>query len=403
MALDTVGFETVFWRLPIVIYPYLSGLVAGSFIVGTLSLLFGQKQYEPLTKLSLLATLALILFAPVGPLADAGQPSRWWELYVHPHVPFAPMGLFTFIWTVYVVVVVVEVLVAFRAPLCRLSQAEGGWLGRLYRWLSFGSTDLSERRLARDHFWLTLLGGFGVLLAFSFHGYLGFIFGAIKARPLWHNALMMPLFIVSAIVSGTALMIVVYSVMFRYFSRKRSADPSLIEGLMKLLMWLIFVDLFLDIVDLLNSVPVGYTDRSTSQGFNAIFMGGGPLTLAFWGGEIGLLLIASVLTWFPKVRKSASGASLTSLLVLISVWFMRYNTVVGGELQPKTSQGLVLYTPTLLGENSYQVVFGLIMFVLFVFAVLVNVLPWDDDAVEARLAALKLEKQDASKIAESPA
>lgn len=380
-----MGLEQVYWSLPIVIYPYISGLIAGSFIVGSLSKVFGQKKYEPLTRLSLLVTFAFILFAPVGPLADAKQPSRWWELYTRPHIPSAPMGLFTMIWTAYAILVIIELYIAFRAPNYQLSQSEPGWKGKFYRWLTLGSTDMSERRLQRDHTWLGKLAGIGIFLAFSFHGYIGFIFGAIKARPLWSNALMMPMFITSAILSGIALMIIVYSIVFRYFSFEKKIDTSIISGLMQIMLWVMLVDVFLDVVHVLNSAPSAYTGEAEYRGFQQIFMQG-PLTGTFWVGQIGLLLLALAMASFPKVRQSPVLASVSSLLSLISIFFMRYNTVIGAQLQPKESQGLVLYTPALFGEGSVQVVFGLFMFILFVFVASLSLLPWDEKALQHRLA-----------------
>ena len=378
------GLEQVYWTLPIVAYPFISGLIAGSFIVGSLAKVFGQKQYEPLAKLSLLVTLAFILFAPVGPLADAHQPSRWWELYARPHIPDAPMGLFTMIWTAYVALVLVETYIAFRVPMYQLSKVTQGWKGKLYRFLTFGSTDMSDRRLHRDHLWLVTLAGIGIFLAFSFHGYIGFIFGAIKARPLWHNALMMPMFITSAILSGIALMVIVYSIMFRYFSRSRKVDRNLVSGLVKLMIWVLLVDLFLDVVDLLNTMPGAYADDATAAGFSAIFVHG-PLAGTFWIGQLGMLVLALVLALFRSVRNSPVWASLASLSALISIWFMRYNTVIGGELQPKSSQGIILYHPAMFGEGSVQVVFGLFMFILFVFSALTMFFPWDDEDTLYRL------------------
>lgn len=379
-----MGLEQVYWTLPIVIYPFISGLIAGSFIVGSLAKVFGLKQYEPLSKLSLLVTFAFIIFAPVGPLADSRQPSRWWELFTRPHLPWAPMGLFTMIWTAYFILVLAEMYIAFRVPLYKLSEVESGWKAKLYKILSLGSTDISDERLQKDHKWLVTLAGIGIFLAFAFHGYIGFIFGAIKARPLWHNALMMPMFITSAILSGIALMIIIYSAVFRYFSYARKVDHSIVAGLMKLMIWVMLVDLFLDVVDILNSAPAAYTDASTAHGFQQIFLQG-PLTGTFWFGQIGLLVLALVLALFTKVRKTPLAASLTSFLVLISIFFMRYNVVIGGQLQSKVSQGVVLYTPAIFGRGSVQVVFGLFMLIAFVFLVVMNVFPWDDEALSWKL------------------
>ncbi len=371
-----MGLEHVYWGLPIVIYPYISGLVAGSFIVGSLSKVFGQRLFEPIAKLSLLVTLAFLLVAPMAPLADARQPSRWFELYTRAHLPYSPLGLFTMIWTTYLVVVLVETYFAFRIDNVRLGQVVPGWRGALYRVFALGSRNLSEGSKRRDHGILVGLAVFGIVLAFMFHGYIGFVFGAIKARPLWSNPLIPAMFIVSAIVSGIALMILVYSVVWRYLSPERRTEPKVVSGLVSLLMWTIFVDLFLDAVDLLNSGVSAYASGPVYQGFSQIFMGG-PLSFMYWGLQLGFLVLALVLTFFPFVRRSAFWSSIAALLTVISVYAMRYNTVIGGQLQPKISQGLILYTPPLLGRSSVQVVIGLFAIVLLIFSLLLEFLPWE--------------------------
>jgi Ni/Fe-hydrogenase subunit HybB-like protein len=247
-----------------------------------------------------------------------------------------------------------------------------------------GSTDASESRMKKDNLHLTILSVVGILLAFAFHGYVGFLFGSLKARPLWSNSLMMPMFIVSAIVSGIALMIIVYSFVYRYLSQKGSVDSKLVEGLMRLMMAVIFIDLFLDVVDILNSLPSAYTSSAISQGWHDIFIVG-PLAWTYWFGQIGLLVLALILTLVKRIRVSPIYASLTSLVTLVSIFMMRYNTVIGGQLQPKVSQGVVSYATPLFGAESWQVVFGLFMLAAFVFTVLLSVLPWDDEALVRRL------------------
>jgi len=371
-----LGLEHVYWGILIVIYPYLSGLVAGSFIVGSLSKIFGAKQFEPLAKLASIITLAFLLVAALAPLADARQPSRFLELYTRPHVPYAPMGLFTLIWTTYVVLVLVETYFLFREDNVYLAEQALGWRRRWHSALTLGYRDVSDHALQRDHAVLVVLAAFGIFLAFAFHGYIGFIFGAIKARHLWSNPLMMPLFITSAIVSGIALMILAYVVIFGGLKGRDAVDPALLSGLMGLLMWVLFIDLFLDVVDLLNSGVSAYANGPVFEGFMAIFWGG-PLTVMYWGLQLGLLVVALVLTFFRKLRRSPFWSSLTAFLVLVSVYAMRYDTVVGGQLQPKVSQGLVLYTPPWLGRDSVQTVVGIFAIVVLLVVLQLLLLPWD--------------------------
>jgi tetrathionate reductase subunit C len=371
-----LGLEHVYWGILIVIYPYLSGLVAGSFIVGSLAKIFGAQRFEPLSKLALMVTLAFLLIAALAPLADARQPSRFLELYTRPHVPYAPMGLFTLIWTSYVLLVLVEGYFLFRADNVYLAEHAAGWRQRWHRLLTLGVRDVSPSALRRDHTVLVVLAAIGIFLALAFHGYIGFIFGALKARHLWSNPLMMPLFIVSAIVSGIALMILAYVGVIGGLQSKTAVDPDLLAGLMGLLKWVLFVDLFFDVVDLLNSGVLAYTSGPVYSGFRSVFMGG-PLTFMYWGLQLGLLAVALILTLFPRLRRSGWGAAVTAFLVLVSVYAMRYDTVIGGQLQPKVSQGLVRYTVPWLGRDSVQTVVGIFAIAVLLLALQLLLLPWD--------------------------
>ena len=374
------GLEFVYWQLPLVAYPFLSGLVAGTFIVGSLSHVFGQKKFEPLTKMSAMMTLAFLVVAALAPLTEATQRERFWELLTRSHIPYSPLGLFIVIWTAYLILVLVEMYFIYRADNIHLAQHAQGWRKSWHSFLTFGSRDLSPHMRERDEKVLFALSVTGILLAFGFHGYVGFVFGALKARPLWSNPLMMPMFIVSAIVSGVAFMIAAYVVIQRGLAAK-PVDLDILDGLMKFLMGMVFIDIFLDLVDLLNSGVSAYTSLAVYNGFSRIFFSGGPLAFMFWVLQIGFLVAALVMTLFGSVRRSPLLASVTAVLVLISVFAMRYDTVIGGELQPKVSQGLVRFVPHVFGIDSWQVLIGLVGIAVFMICLSLLLLPWEPDWV----------------------
>ncbi|EQD66391.1 polysulfide reductase NrfD, partial [mine drainage metagenome] len=224
--------EHVYWQLPIVTYPYLSGLVAGSFIVGTLSKVFGLKKFEPLAKLSVIVTFAFLIGAALSPLTEAWQRERFLELCTRDHFPYSPLGMFIIIWTAYTVLVLMEMYFIFRPENIHLAQHGRGWRKSWHNLLTFGSRDLSEKALRRDHVIMTILAATGIALAFAFHGYVGFIFGALKSSPLWSTPLMPVMFLVSAVVSGIAAMILVYTVVQGGLGED-PLDTGIMDGLMK--------------------------------------------------------------------------------------------------------------------------------------------------------------------------
>ena len=78
--------ETVLpWGVLIVIYPYITGLVAGAFIVSSLYHTFGMERFKPVARLALLSALSFLCFAPVALLSHLGHPERAFEAIWTPH------------------------------------------------------------------------------------------------------------------------------------------------------------------------------------------------------------------------------------------------------------------------------------------------------------------------------
>ncbi|MFC1661446.1 NrfD/PsrC family molybdoenzyme membrane anchor subunit, partial [Gemmatimonadota bacterium] len=198
------------WSLLIVLYPYLTGLVAGAFILASLERVFNVKEVEPTYRLSLLTALAFLLVAPLPLLAHLGHPERSYEIFMTPNGRSA-MAMFGFVYAWYLMVVLLlEIWFDYRADLVLWAKTSTGWRRWFYRVLTLGATDVSEKSLRFDDQagrWITIIG---IPSAFLLHGYVGFIFGSVKANPWWSSVLMPVVFLFSAIVSGIALVLFLY-------------------------------------------------------------------------------------------------------------------------------------------------------------------------------------------------
>ncbi len=374
------SLENVYWGIVIVTYPYISGLVAGSFVVGSLSHLFGQKTFARLSPIAVLVTFALLLAAPMTVLSDSRQPVNFIEMYTRGHVPYSPIGDFVVIWTAYVILMLFELFYTFRWTCSRLA-TEGGARARLMRVLALGRVDASEGRRAKDGKVLVALSAIGIVLAFMFHGYIGFIFGVVKARPLWTTPLMPVLFIVSAIVSGIALMLLIQAAISWWQGHR--PNGKVMQGLLTYLVLFLLIDFFLDVVDFLNASIPEYTSLDTAQGFQHIYLHG-PLTFTYLGLQITLgILIPLVLYLIPRVRRSLLGQLGIGLAVLIGVYAMRWDVVIGGQLQSKISENLLVFTPEVFGYGSIQVVIGIFFVAIVLFELVAWLFPWREAADDA--------------------
>lgn len=153
-------------------YFYLTGLSAGSFILSTLAYGFGIQRYKPISKSAIILATVLLLVAPINLVVDLEQPFRFYHLFLYFNFT-SPITYGSFLLTVYPICCIVYTYYMFRENL----------------------------KLAK------ICGLVGIPLALLVHGYTGFIMALGKARILWNTALMPTIFLVSAMVSGLALMI----------------------------------------------------------------------------------------------------------------------------------------------------------------------------------------------------
>jgi len=366
--------ENIYWGLPIVIYPFLSGLLAGSFVVGALYHLFHVEKLKPISKLALIASFAMLLLAAMAPLADALQPSRAiWELYLRDHFPYSPLAMFIIIWTLFVIAFLFELYYLFRESNIKRANEDNGIKGKISKILTLGSTDLSKQSIMRDHKALWIISIIGIILSILFHGYVGFLFGAIKARALWSDPDIPPMFISSAVVSGIAFVGLLYTIGFPLFSSKNKVEPDTLDVLNKSLVYAIFADLFFDLIEWLYSVR-GYNSKEVYENWHAVFTfaAHGPLAFNYHVLQIGLGLIipAFLFLVFKKIRRSLVWTLILDFIVTVGVWEMRYDTVIGGQLPVKIGQGLVNLHIPFWGYDGYLTgigLFGMGILLIFVF------------------------------------
>lgn len=372
-ALNHSSLENAYWGILIVTYPYISGLVAGSFVVSSLSHVFRQRRFDSLAPLAVLVSFALLIAAPLTVLADARQPHNALEILTRDHFPYSPLSTFIVIWLAYVALMIAELYFAFRVPNSRLAGAPG-WRGQLHRLLTLGRLDVSPETARRDRRVLIYLSATGIVLAFLFHGYIGFVFGATKARSLWATPLMPVLFIVSAIVSGIALMWVV-SVLAMAFHGQRPAR-SVTDGLLRYLVLFLLLDLFLDVVDVLTSAVPEYAQGSTYYGFYHLLLHG-SYAASYLGVQLGVGVLLPLLLWLvPAIRRSRWGGVPITAAVLVGVFAMRWNVVLGGQAQSKISANTLSISVPWTGFDSVQTVIGVFAFAVVVFMLLAWVFPW---------------------------
>jgi len=342
--------ETVFeWSVLIAVYPYLTGLVAGAFTVSSLFQVFGFERLRPVAHLALLTSFCFMIFVPLPLLVHLGHPERAFNSMLTPHLTSA-MAMFGYFASFYVLLLLLELWFAYRPFIVHQAQNTQGLLRRFYRMLSLGSYDVSEQAIGVDKKWIFALAVTGIPAAHGLHGYVGFMYGSLKAREWWSSDLMPVIFLFSAIISGVALLVVIYTASCKF--RKIPIDADCVKGLAYTIWAFIMVAMVLEALAFANLVYKG------REGIDVIWQYvTGPLLvpyfiLQFAIGMVLPLLWLSFMIWRGTTgRAMVTGVTICAVLVLFSVFMMRWNVVIGGQEISKTGKGLLFYVMPFLGRE----------------------------------------------------
>jgi len=366
------------WGLLVVIYPYLTGLVAGAFILASLVKIFDVKELQPTYRISMLTALAFLIVAPLPLLAHLGHPEKSFEIFLTPNSSSA-MAMFGFVYAWYLMaVLLLEIWFDYRKDLIIWASKEKGIRKWIHKIISLFSKDISESALSFDKKSIKAVTLIGIPSAFLLHGYVGFIFGSIKANPWWSSVLMPIVFLFSAIVSGIALVLLIYMVITPL--RKKEIDMKCLDKLASYLFYVMIVDFSLEILDFIHR---SYEAEESIKIIAELVSGKLFVSLIVIQLLIGMIIplgsIAAIKFFKLPAELRKSIYFVSALLVQVGIFTTRWNVVVGGQLFSKSFRGLTTYKMTFFGLEGLLTSIGLLLLPILILYILFKILPpWDE-------------------------
>lgn len=369
------------WGLLVVLYPYLTGLVAGAFILASLVKIFNVKELQPTYRMAMLTALAFLLVAPLPLLSHLGHPEKSFEIFLTPNTTSA-MAMFGFVYAWYLMaVLLLEIWFDYRMDLILWAKSEKGPKKWLHKVLSLFSSDISEDALKFDKKSIKVVTIIGIPSAFLLHGYVGFIFGSVKANPWWSSVLMPIVFLFSAIVSGIALILLIYMVVTPIHSK--SINMACLDKLASFLFYTMIVDFSLEALDFIHRI---YESEESIEILAALVSGKLFVSLIviqlLMGMLIPLFAIAAVKLFQTPDELKKLVYFVSALLVQVGIFSTRWNVVIGGQLFSKSFSGLTAYKMTFFGLEGLLVSIGLLLLPLIILYFLFKILPpWEEARV----------------------
>jgi len=367
------------WSVLIVLYPFITGLVAGAFILASLERVFRVDAVKPTYRLALLTALSFLLVAPLPLQLHLGHPERSPEMYFTPHSTSA-MAMFGYVYLWYLMAVLVfEIWLDYRRDIVMLSRKSSGLMRLIYRVMTLGSSNISPQALHIDERvgWIVTL--VGIPSAFMLHGYVGFIFGSIKANPWWSSPLMPVVFIFSAMVSGIACVMVLYMATTKL--RHLPIDMRCVDTIAMYLFYTFIIDFSLEMLDLIHRI------YEADESFRSLdFMVHSKLYFShiviqiFCGTLVPLLLLGATQVIKIGVTMRKRIYTTAGLLTLMGIFAMRWNVVIGGQLFSKSFLGYTTYKLGMASREGLIVAVALSLLPLGILWGLIKLLPpWPEE------------------------
>lgn len=365
----------VVWSVMIVLYPYITGLVAGAFIVSSLYHVFGREELKPVARFSLASAFVFLLFAPMPLQVHLGHPERSGNMLVTPNFSSAMAG-FGYIYSTYLILVVLEIWFVMRSDIIKRAKGTGLVAALCRAVLLFNLTETEATKRA-DHKIAKFLAGLGIPLACLLHGYVGFLFGSIKANPWWATPLMFVIFIFSAIVSGISVLIFHYVVVSKINGWK--IDYNCVRSMGRYLWGFMIIAVALELLEILS---IAYKQTEEWEVLNRLIQEKLFYTYVVFQFAIFSLIpfvMLAISALFPLREKVATALIWTAAsMLLVQVLLMRWNVVIGGQLLSKSHRGFTSYFPGFWEKEGLAVaivIFTAPFFLLWVFHKVIPLFP----------------------------
>ncbi|MBI4308225.1 MAG: polysulfide reductase NrfD [Chloroflexi bacterium] len=331
----------VSWGLEIVNFVFFIGLSAGGIIIAALAHVFGIREYKPVARVAEVLAISCLILALFFILVSVGRPDRLLNLLLYMRLG-SPLVWDVIIINLYLAMALALGYFGTRADVVRCMKALPQRAG-LYKLLALGYTSLSEKALARDRVVLKVLSFIAIPGAVALHSLTAWILGLIKAKPFWNSALMAPLFVASAVVSGLGLLIATAVLSRRFF--RADIQMGTIRSMGRVLLYMIPLLGYFLFAELLTVVyPNVPQDMNV---FREMFVG--RFAPAFWFQLIvGLVVPFLLLLYFlPMPEGAPVRVPLTAGLVRARAWTVG----IAGVVAVVTAVSLFSRSPTMMATG----------------------------------------------------
>ncbi|MFV1965439.1 MAG: NrfD/PsrC family molybdoenzyme membrane anchor subunit [Pirellulaceae bacterium] len=327
----------VYWGIYMANFVFFIGISHAGTLISAILRISSAEWRRPVTRCAEVITVLALIFGALSVIIDLGRPDRILNVLKYGRLQ-SPI-----LWDVLCITTYLtgSLLYLYFPLIPDLAILRDRGIGRtwLYRILALGYTG-TEKQKKRLEFGIAVMAIVIIPIAVSVHTVVSYIF-ATTIQPGWHSTVFGPYFVVGAIFSGLAVLLIAMAVI-----RKSMGLEGIIKDihfnnlalvLLVMTIMMIYFTFNIYLVEITGAEPT-----ILSPVFEKVT---GVYCVPFWGMIFGGFLLPAVILSFPKGR-TVTGCVVASVLIVAGMWIERFLIVVPTLMHPRMPWADGVYHPT---------------------------------------------------------
>ncbi len=315
-----------YWGIYIIDFVFFIGISHAGTLISAILRVSKAEWRRSITRSAEFITVLVLGFGAIQPIIDLGRPDRLFNVIFHAHLrspllwDVTSIGLYFTASTIYLYIPMIPDLAIIRD-----SGIKATWF---YTFLAIGYQDTPTQRARLERI-IGVLAIVVIPIAISVHTIIGWIF-AMTLRPMWHSTIFGPYFVMGAIFSGIAAILIAMVVLRRAYGLENYFKPIHFDYMGRLLLLFSLLWFYFTFAEYLTAFYGA--EPAEMRTFWAKLTG--PFAVPFWAMVLGCFVIPLGLM-SQKSMRTPRGTLIASIAVVIGMWLERYNIVVPTSVNPR--------------------------------------------------------------------
>ncbi len=327
----------LYWGVYITNFVFFIGISHAGTLISAILRLCDAEWRRPITRAAEVITVLVLFFGVGSIIVDLGRPDRMLNVLRHPNFS-SPLLWDVCSISVYLTASTIYLYLPLIPDLAILRDHGGKYLW-FYRLLALGWQG-TERQKRILHRLIAVMAVLVIPIAVSVHTVVSWVFG-MTVQPMWHSTIFGPYFVVGAIFSGIASLIIAMALIRRIYRLQDYLKPIHFNHLGLLLLVMALLWFYFTFAEYLTTFYGGEPSHL------AVFYSKvtGRFAPVFWTMFVTCFVIPASLLSRARTR-SVTGTVIASISVIIGMWLERYTIVVPTLSHPRLPWAEGFYTPT---------------------------------------------------------